>query len=801
MYPFRLIENKWKNKVQKLPSHNHEKYYVLEMLPYPSGKLHMGHVRNYTLGYALARYKAACGFDVFHPMGWDAFGLPAENAALQNKVHPKNWTLDNISEMKKQLNALGYSYNWDLEVTTCLPSYYGHEQNLFLELYKKGLVYRKESWVNWDPVEQTVLANEQVIDGRGWRSNAPVERRLLKQWFVKITQYADELLNDLKHLEWPEKVLKMQSNWIGKSKGAYITFQSEEGFSIDVFSTRPETLFGASFIALSPDHPLAKQWSEENNVIQNFIKECHSNSTTEEAISTAEKKGVFTNYYVNHPFDVSKKLPVYLANFVLMDYGTGAIFGCPAHDERDGDFAQKYDLPFIDVLKNDLMINSSFLNNLSIQDARQRTIDELEVKDIGKSQTIYRLRDWLVSRQRYWGCPIPIVHCNACGIVEETRLPVILPDDVVFDKPGNPLEHHPTWKQTTCPSCGNPALRETDTLDTFFESSWYFLRYCCAKHDQPLDKQTVEKYAPVDQYIGGVEHAVLHLLYARFFTKALRDCDHISFGEPFKRLMTQGMVCHETYKDEAGQWLYPFEVEKKENEYVSVKSQSKVHVGRMEKMSKSKKNLIDPQELIEAYGADAVRLFILSDTPPEKDFDWNTDALDGCWRFMNRLWRLIEDFTQKTFTKKNTHLKKSHQLLEKITKSYDIFAYNKVIAFIRELTKEIEDGIADQEDMKESIEILLQTLAPITPFFAYEALEKMNTKVLLRWPKITIAYLENDLVTYALQLNGKSKGTIQVSKDLEQSEIESLAKNKLNISNPKKIVFVKNRMISFVTNP
>lgn len=798
MYPFRLIEEKWIKKCGLKESPQKEKYYVLEMLPYPSGRLHMGHVRNYTLGDALARFKAAQGYDVMHPMGWDAFGLPAENAAIQNKTHPQEWTLQNIQDMRNQLINLGYSYDWDREVSTCSREYYGHEQQLFLALYKKNLIYRKESWVNWDPAEQTVLANEQVIDGKGWRSGVPVERRLLNQWFVRITDYAQELLDDLKTLEWPEKVLKMQENWIGKSLGAIVHFECSTGDIIDVFTTRPETLFGGSFIAIAPDHPLSQEWAQDHPDMQMFIEECRNRPNTEEAFSTAEKLGFFTGHFVEHPLNPSKHLPVYIANFVLMDYGTGAIFGCPAHDERDHAFALKYDLSIATVIENDCMVHSDFLNGLNVADAKEKIITHLETKGYGTSKTVYRLRDWLVSRQRYWGCPIPMVHCEHCGVIPETRLPVLLPEDVRFDSPGNPLDHHPTWKNITCPQCHRAAFRETDTLDTFFESSWYFLRYCCPKSDQALDPKALESWLPVDQYIGGVEHAVLHLLYARFFTKALRDCGFLSISEPFKRLMTQGMVCHETYQDSQGHWCYPDDVEKHENMYRHKETHEAIKVGRMEKMSKSKKNLIDPQQLIEMYGADAVRLFILSDTPPEKDFDWNMDALDGCWRFMNRLWRLLE---QKNGSKATKRIKIAHQYLDKITHAYETFAFNKAIAFIRELTRTIEEGLEENEDMGDLMLILINTLSPIVPFFGHEAWCRLTGQEgNFMWPTVKSEYLVKETVIYAIQVGGKTRTTMEVPANLEQKLIEEQAKLRAGLKDRPivRIIFVKDRLINFV---
>ncbi|MDP3371316.1 MAG: leucine--tRNA ligase [Candidatus Paracaedibacteraceae bacterium] len=808
-YAFKAIESKWQenwhitrsNAVAEQQGDSHT--YILEMLPYPSGKLHMGHVRNYAIGDAIARFKRMQGFSVLHPMGWDAFGLPAENAAMQNKVHPSQWTVENMAEMRRQLSALGFSYNWDREIATCMPDYYGQQQKLFLEFYDKGLLERKDSWVNWDPIENSVLANEQVINGRGWRSNALVEKRRLNQWSLKITNYAQALLDDLKDLSgWPEKVVKMQENWIGRSEGAHVRFKIQgQDKVITVFTTRPDTLYGASFVAIAPAHPLAENLSKDCASLDAFIKECQQMIATEEAISTVEKKGYDTGLRVQHPFDVDRTVPVYVANFVLMDYGTGAVFGCPAHDERDFEFATKYNLIIPRVVKDDalstlpylgdgVMMDSDFLNGLSTTDAKAAAIDKLEALNLGERKVTFRLRDWLVSRQRYWGCPIPVIHCDDCGAVPvpDADLPVTLPEDVTFDKPGNPLEHHPTWKHALCPSCGKPARRETDTLDTFFDSSWYFLRYCSPKNaDAPFDKNDVRKWAPVDWYIGGIEHAVLHLLYARFFTKAFRDLGYVNFSEPFTNLLTQGMVCHETYKDENGQWLYPGEVIKNnKGELIVEKTGAKAVLGRSEKMSKSKKNLIDPLEILNSYGADVARLFVLSDTPPEKDFDWNTEALDGCWRYLNRVARLSDQIMDAVALDRAGDdalnavlLKKAHQYLAKLIDAYERNAFNKAIAYHRELCRVLEDaiGTASSVALKESFSYFLLMLAPIAPHMGYELYERLMGVSIdgIKMPVPDPILSKVNEITIAVQVNGKLRGTFTVEPEASKEVLKEIA--------------------------
>ncbi len=706
-----------------------QKYYVLEMFPYPSGNIHMGHVRNYTLGDVVARSRRMQGYDVLHPMGWDAFGLPAENAAIERGVHPADWTYKNIDTMREQLASIGMSFDWSRELATCDPSYYRHEQAFFLDMLAAGFAYRKESWVNWDPVDNTVLANEQVIEGRGWRSGAAVERRKLSQWFLRITDFAEELLSGLEFLAgWPEKVRLMQERWIGKSSGAVVRFRVQspelrvQNETLEIYTTRPDTLFGMSFCAISPNHPLATRLSALDSRLSAFIEECGKIGTSEEAIEKAEKKGFNTGLKVRHPFDETREHPVYVANFVLMDYGTGAIFGCPAHDQRDFEFATMYNLPIVPVVSpgnvtgssggevpklkeaytgDGVLINSAFLNGLSVPEAKEKSIQELVKFGVGEKKTNYRLRDWGVSRQRYWGCPIPIIHCPACGIVPvpKNSLPVELPKDVTFDMPGNPLARHPTWKHVACPGCGKPAERETDTFDTFFESSWYFARFATLPLADPLPAGPLQQWLPVDQYIGGVEHAVLHLLYSRFFVRALKRCGYTGLpDEPFKGLMTQGMVCHETYRDKAGNWVYPEEVTKQDGKMVHAATGEAVTVGRSEKMSKSKKNTVDPRAIIRNYGADTARLFMLSDSPPERDLEWTEAGVDGAWRYINRLWRLISAIQAQLNTPQplplgdETFLRKAtHKAIKAVTEDIERFHFNKAVAHIREFSNILEE--------------------------------------------------------------------------------------------------------------
>ena len=847
-YNFRETEQKWQQKwaeaktFQVFENSDLPKYYVLEMFPYPSGRIHMGHVRNYTLGDLLARYKKACGFNVMHPMGWDAFGLPAENAAFERGIHPAKWTHENISTMRDQLKAMGLSYDWDRELSTCDPEYYKHEQKMFLDFVKNNLAYRKESWVNWDPVENTVLANEQVIDGKGWRSGAPVEKRLLSQWFLKITDYSDDLLKSIETLErWPNKVKLMQHNWIGRSEGATIFFNIiGHDNRLEVFTTRPDTIFGASFCAIAANHPIASSLGETDAKLQDFISECNKLSTSEADIETAEKRGYDTGLKVAHPFLDDYELPIYVANFVLMDYGTGAIFGCPAHDQRDLDFALTYELPVLPVVlpKNESadgfkinkvayagtgsIINSGFLNGLEIDEAKKAVIDALEAKGAGNKTTTYRLRDWGVSRQRYWGCPIPIIHCEDCGIVPvpDGDLPVLLPENVDFEKVGNPLENHPSWKFTKCPSCKRDALRETDTFDTFFESSWYFNRFCDAKGEVAFDQKSAQYWLPVDQYIGGVEHAVLHLLYSRFFTRALRKCGYLNIDEPFDGLMTQGMVCHETYKDSTG-WLFPDQVTKNEvGNFVNTETNENVVLGRVEKMSKSKRNVVDPEAIIESYGADTARLFMLSDSPPERDLEWTEAGVDGAWRYLNRLWRSILEFNERPFpktseistAKEGDELRRLiHKTIKAVTENIERWRYNSAVANIRELSNHLNDFEPENSnDAKVKLfgyEVLLRLIEPMTPHIAeeiWQSLGKTDTLGARPWPQFDKSLVIDATISIAIQINGKLRGSIQIQRDATEEEVKALARDLPNIKKAieekevRKVIVVPNKIINFV---
>jgi leucyl-tRNA synthetase len=824
--------------------HARPKYYVLEMFPYPSGRIHMGHVRNYTLGDVVARLKRAQGFNVLHPMGWDAFGLPAENAAIQNKVHPAKWTRENVAAMRDQLKSMGLSYDWSRELATCEPDYYRFEQGMFLDFLKSGLVYRKESWVNWDPIENTVLANEQVIDGRGWRSGALVEKRLLSQWFLKITHYAEDLLAALKTLDrWPDRVRLMQENWIGRSEGLRFTFDvANSDQRIDVYTTRPDTLFGASFCAIAANHPLSEDLAKSNPALADFIGECNRMGTSEAAIETAEKKGFDTGLKVVHPFDDKILLPVYVANFVLMDYGTGAIFGCPAHDQRDLDFARKYGLTVTPVVcpkgvapanfvvgdeaftEDGILINSRFLDGLDVAAAKSAAIDKMESMQRGQRMVNWRLRDWGVSRQRYWGCPIPIIHCDDCGIVPVPAedLPVKLPEDVTFDKPGNPLEHHPTWKNVICPECGKPARRETDTFDTFFESSWYFARFTAPVDDQAFTHEAAAYWMPVDQYIGGIEHAVLHLLYSRFFTKALKDCGYLDVPEPFAGLMTQGMICHETYKDSDGQWLLPTEVEKTtDGKLVRTSDGSPVTPGRSEKMSKSKKNVVDPEVIIQTYGADTARLFMLSDSPPDRDLDWTESGIDGAWRYVNRLWRMVDEpaFDIAPLNAPMPELDDAgkklwgmiHKTIAAVTEDLDRFHFNKAVARIRELTNALSELKPGQPGsawlMRQGLETVLVLINPMTPHLAEALWQKLGHEtmlVLAPWPKADPALLTDDTVKLAVQVNGKLRGDIELPRDVDQATAQAAALALPNVQlamggkPARKIILVPNRIVNVV---
>ena len=853
-FNFRTTEEKWQKEWEKegafKASDNSDKpkYYALEMFPYPSGKIHMGHVRNYAMGDVIARFKKAQGYNVLHPMGWDSFGLPAENAAIKHNVHPSKWTRENIANMREEMKKMGLSIDWSREVSTCEPEYYKHEQKMFLDFLKKGLAYRKDSWVNWDPVEMTVLANEQVVDGKGWRSGVPVERRKLSQWSLKITQYADELLEGLKTLTgWPEKVRTMQENWIGKSYGAYLYFPVKDSDkTLEVFTTRADTLFGASFCAISAQHPIALELAKTNPELAKFIKECEALGTSVATIEAAEKKGFDTGLKVLHPFPEEFKalggnpeLPLYVANFVLMEYGTGAIFACPAHDQRDLDFARKYGLPVrvvvahkdegvpvvtdkaFDDIEDGVAVNSAFLDGMRTKDAIKAMIERLEKIGRGKATVQYRLRDWGVSRQRYWGCPIPVIHCEHCGIVPvpEKDLPVLLPEDVKFDKPGNPLEHHPTWKHTVCPVCGKPALRETDTFDTFVGSSWYFARFWAPHQtDKPFTREAVDRWLPVDQYVGGIEHAVLHLLYARFFTRALRDCGYLSVSEPFKGLFTQGMVCHETYKDKDGNWLFPTEVEKRpDGTAVKISDGSPVEIGRSEKMSKSKYNLVDPETILKTYGADAARVFMLSDTPPERDLEWTEAGIDGAWRYVNRLWRLQlscpEEVSQpaELSDAADKLIRQTHKTVAAVTDDLDKLRFNVALARLRELTNAISDMKPADDGEKwawrSSFETLVRLLSPIAPHLAEEMWHNLGHSELLatyEWPKADAAFLTDNKITLAVQVQGKLRGTIEVPADYDEEEAKKAAlalgpvKAQIGDKPVRKIIVVKNKIINVV---
>jgi leucyl-tRNA synthetase len=802
------------------------KTYVLEMFPYPSGRIHMGHVRNYTMGDVIARARRAQGFEVLHPMGWDAFGMPAENAAIERGVHPGNWTRANIAAMRAQLKRLGFAFDWTRELSTCEPEYYGQEQALFLDLLAAGLVYRKESAVNWDPVDMTVLANEQVIDGRGWRSGALVERRRLSQWFLKITDFAEDLLAGLESLtDWPEKVRLMQENWIGKSQGMRFTFAvADSDQTFDVFTTRPDTLFGASFAALAPDHPISLAMAETDPALAAFVAECRAGGTAAAEIETQEKRGYDTGLSVVHPLDPALRLPVFVANFVLMEYGTGAIFGCPAHDQRDLDFARKYMLPVPRVVAPEgeetvpigseayagpgRLINSRFLDGLDIETAKRTVIARAEAEGWGTGTTVWRLRDWGVSRQRYWGTPIPIIHCDDCGAVPVPRhqLPVVLPDDVSFDRPGNPLDHHPTWKAVTCPSCGKPARRETDTLDTFVNSSWYFIRFASAPADRPFDPAVAAQWLPVGQYIGGVEHAILHLLYARFWTRALNRIGQIAVTEPFAGLFTQGMVTHETYRSAEGAWLEPAAVERRDGVVIETATGAPVEVGRTIKMSKSKKNTVDPDSILAEYGADAVRWFVLSDSPPERDLAWSESGIEGAWRFVQRVWRLAEEPGSADGAADPKLARTLHRAIAGMTSDIDRLQFNKAVARAYDLVSSIERA-APGPTRNDAIATLLRLVAPMVPHLAEEGWAAMGQVGMVAdapWPVADPALLVDDTVTIAIQINGKLKDSFDAARGADKGAIEAevLAREKviraLEGRAPKKVIIVPDRLVNLV---
>jgi leucyl-tRNA synthetase len=805
------------------------KAYVLEMFPYPSGRIHMGHVRNYTMGDVLARARRAQGFEVLHPMGWDAFGMPAENAAFEKKTHPGDWTWANIRAMRDQLKGLGFALDWSRELATCDPAYYGHEQALFLDMYAAGLVYRKESSVNWDPVDMTVLANEQVIDGRGWRSGAPVERRKLSQWFLKITDFADDLLKGLGTLDdWPEKVRTMQENWIGRSQGLRFGFAPRAPFetAIEVYSTRPDTIFGASFVAVSPDHPVAATIAAANPEAAAFIERCKLGGTTAAELDTAEKLGFDTGVAVTHPFDAATALPVFIANFVLMEYGTGAVMGVPAHDQRDLDFARKYGLEVRRVVADGdaadplfegneaytgpgRIVNSSFLDGLDVEGAKAEVIRRAEAGGWGQGTTVYRLRDWGVSRQRYWGTPIPIIHCGACGAVPvpKGQLPVELPQDVTFDVPGNPLDRHPTWKHVDCPSCGQPAVRETDTLDTFADSSWYFIRFASQPSDMPFDKATAEAWLPVGQYIGGVEHAILHLLYARFWTRALQRIGRLDIAEPFASLFTQGMVTHETYRDADGNWIEPAAVERRGGTVVEAATGRPVTVGRTEKMSKSKKNVVDPTPILEQYGADAVRWFMLSDSPPERDLEWSEAGIEGAWRFVQRVWRLVDAAKDNDGDSDDPALQRAlHKTIAGVTADIDALHFNKAVARLYELITALEKA-APSAARRDAVTAFVQLVAPMVPHLAEEAWAHLRGNGLVAdapWPVADPALLVDDSVTVAVQVNGKLRDTLELPKGLARDAVEAQVlglekvQRALDGKAPKKVIVVPDRLVNLV---
>ena len=810
------------------------KYYVLEMFPYPSGRIHMGHVRNYAMGDVIARYMRARGYNVLHPMGWDAFGMPAENAAMEKGVHPKGWTYENISTMRRQLKSMGLSIDWNREIATCEPSYYRHEQEMFIDFLAAGLVERKVSQVNWDPVDRTVLANEQVIDGRGWRSGAPVEKRELAQWFLRITLYAEELLAALDGLtRWPEKVRLMQQNWIGKSEGLRFRFaiEDEHGRNLSelpVYTTRHDTIFGATFCALSSDHPLTRSLAERSPEVAAFRRECESLGTSEEAIERAPKKGVFLGLYARHPFRADVRLPVFAANFVLMAYGEGAIFGCPAHDQRDLEFARNYNLPVIPVVApadadprtfaiadeayldkdggSAVLINSDFLNGLSVPDAKEAVARRFEERGLGERRTNYRLRDWGISRQRYWGCPIPIIHCPSCGAVPvpKSELPVVLPDDVTFDAPGNPLDRHPTWKHVKCPTCGGEAQRETDTFDTFVDSAWYFARFCAPHASTPTDPAAVRYWMPVDQYIGGVEHAILHLLYSRFFTRAMKRTGRLSHDEPFASLFTQGMVIHETFRTTGGEWVEPAEAALKDGATVRARDGEPLTIGPAEKMSKSRKNVVDPETIIDRYGADTARWFMLSDTPPERDIEWTEGGVDGAWRFTQRVWRLVNDIAALSSpgdsparADPSSHgLRQAvHQALDLVGRDIEGLRFNRAIARVYELVNSLSADLPRAsgsrpltDALREGATILVQLFAPMMPHLAEEcwkALGMQGLAVHAPWPAADPVLLEHDTVTIAVQVNGKRRDEITIRKGLAPSEVESMV---LELDNVRKVV-------------
>ncbi len=842
-----------------------EKYYVLEMFPYPSGRIHMGHVRNYAMGDVVARYKRARGYNVLHPMGWDAFGMPAENAAMKNRVHPKDWTYENIATMRSQLKSMGLSLDWSREFATCDVAYYQQQQHLFLDFLDKGLVYRKQSKVNWDPVDNTVLANEQVVDGRGWRSGALVEQRELTQWFFKITDFSQDLHDELDNLgQWPDKVRLMQRNWIGRSEGLLLRWELTQpsdpgGFcDITVYTTRPDTIFGASFVAISADHPIAKGLAAQNPAIEEFCDECRRAGTSLAALETAEKKGIDTGLRVKHPFDSAWEIPVYIANFVLMDYGTGAVFGCPAHDQRDLDFARKYGLSVVPVVvpegqdpasfevgntafaDNGLMANSRFLDGMTTDAAFDEVAARLSSTMLGNSpqaerKVNFRLRDWGISRQRYWGCPIPVIHCEDCGVVPvpKSDLPVKLPDDVTFDLPGNPLDRHPTWRHVACPVCSKPARRETDTMDTFVDSSWYFARFTAPEAATPTDPKAANAWLPVDQYIGGIEHAILHLLYSRFFTRAMQVAGHMDLKEPFRGLFTQGMVVHETYRlgsGANGDWVSPAEIRIEEvdgrRRAYMLESGEEATIGSIEKMSKSKKNVVDPDDIIASYGADTARFFVLSDSPPERDVIWSESGVEGAHRFVQRIWRLISEASQVLSTAKSQPAsggealpvsQLAHRTLKAVQGDFDKLAFNKAVARIYELVNAMNAPLTKMAGghenaefngaLREAVEILLHLIAPMTPHLAEECWKTIgNTGMISQasWPAVNESLVIENEVTIPVQINGKKRADLTIARNADQASVQAAAMaldvviNALDGRLPKKIIIVPQRIINVV---
>ena len=825
------------------------RYYVLEMFPYPSGAIHMGHVRNYSLGDVVARYKRARGFNVLHPMGWDAFGMPAENAAMERGVHPKGWTYDNIAAMRAELKRLGLSIDWSREIATCDPSYYGQQQRWFLKLLERGLVYRKEGVVNWDPVDNTVLANEQVIDGRGWRSGAIVEKRKLTQWFLRITDYADDLIEGLNTLDrWPDKVRLMQENWIGRSQGLRFRFlfstPATHGFEegLECYTTRPDTLFGAAFVGVSPGHPLAERIAAADPKAAAFIAECARGGTSEADIEAAPKLGYDTGLEVDHPFIDGQRLRVWIANFILMDYGTGAIFGCPAHDQRDLDFARKYGLPVRPVVLPPnadpaifaigaeaytgpgKLFNSQFLDGLDIEAAKAAAIQRIETMGLGQGATVYRLRDWGVSRQRYWGCPIPVIHCDRCGAqpVPDDQLPVVLPEDVSFDKPGNPLLRHPTWRKVKCPSCGGYGERETDTLDTFVDSSWYFARFTAPNASQPIDKAAADAWMPVDQYVGGIEHAVLHLLYSRFLTRALKDEGMLSVEEPFAGLFTQGMVTHETYRVMAdGRWVSPAEIEAKNGGLVESTTGLPVEIGGIEKMSKSKKNVVAPEDIFDAYGVDAVRLFVMSDSPPERDVQWTIGGVEGAWRFVHRVWNEFDSQPEGPVAaaapddQAKALLQAAHRLIKSVTDSIEGFRFNSGIARLYEFLNTLKAYPAAGASpavlaaRAEALGMLARLVAPFTPHLAEQGWARIGGAGMVvhaPWPSYDPALAAENELVLPIQINGKRRGEIRVPVGAPEADVQAIALADADVQRHlegltvRKVIVVRDRIVNIVAS-